>query len=64
MDFPSLVAANLAVRRRPEGMDARAEDRYYRGQIGLPRPRLLPLAPAAAAEGPYLRPGRPGPSRM
>jgi hypothetical protein len=48
MDFPTLVAANVAVRRRPEKMDARAEDRYYRGQIGLPRPRLLPLVPAAA----------------
>jgi|SwirhirootsSR2_FD_contig_51_6123893_length_1039_multi_3_in_0_out_0_2 hypothetical protein len=47
MDFPSLVAANVAVRHRPGRMDAQAEDRYYRGQIGLPRPRLLRLVPAA-----------------
>ena len=48
MDFPSLVAANLCAHRRPQRMDPRAEDRYYRGQVGLTRPRLLPLVPAAA----------------
>ena len=47
MDFPSLVAANLPRRHRSERIDPRAEDRYYRGQVGLPRPRLRPLVPAA-----------------
>ena len=53
MDFPSLVAANLATGRRPERMDARAEDQYYRSQISLP-PRLRLLVPIATSAGLFL----------
>jgi hypothetical protein len=51
MDFHSLVATHVSARRHRARMDARAEDRYYRDQAGLPRPRLRPLAPIATAAG-------------
>ena len=51
MDFPTLVAVNLAANRRPARMDARAEDRYWRDRAALPRPKLRLLAPIAATAG-------------
>ena len=51
MDLQNLVAAHMLNRRRPQQMDASAEDRYYSDQIALPRPGLRMLAPVAAVAG-------------
>jgi hypothetical protein len=51
MDFHGLVAANLPAKRHPAWMDARAEDRYYRDQVALPRPSLRALVSVATAAG-------------
>ena len=37
MDIYSLVAANIHSGTHPARIDARAEDRYYSDQVGLPR---------------------------
>ncbi len=50
MDFTSLVAANLAARRRP-GRDARAEAQYWRARPVLPRPGLRLLGSLATTAG-------------
>jgi hypothetical protein len=49
MDLQSLVGAHLHRDRRPAKMDADAEERYYRDQVGVPRPRLGRLVYVAAA---------------
>ena len=51
MDFHSLVAAHLPLTRRPPAMDARAEERYYRTQVLLPRLSLQPLISIATTAG-------------
>jgi hypothetical protein len=51
MDYHSLVAANFPAKGRPAKTDARAEDRYYRDQIALPRPGLRALVSVATAAG-------------
>ena len=51
MDLHSLVAAHLPLTRTPAAMDARAEERYYRTQVMLPRLSLRPLISVATTAG-------------
>jgi hypothetical protein len=51
MDLCSLVAAHLSATGRPAATDARAEERYYRSQLTLPRPSLRPLIGVATTAG-------------
>ena len=51
MDLQSLVAAHMAIRRRPTPMNASAEDRYYRDQVSLPRRSLRLLGSFATTAG-------------
>jgi hypothetical protein len=51
MHIDSLVAAHMLARRHPTSFDARAEEKYYRDQVVLPRPGLRLLASIATAAG-------------
>jgi hypothetical protein len=51
MDIYSLVAAHLPPTCRPPAMDARAEERYYRTQVMLPRLSLRPMISIATTAG-------------
>ena len=47
MDMSSLVAANMPAKATPPRMDAKAEDRYYAGQLELPQPNFRVLGSIA-----------------
>ena len=47
MDMSSLVAANMPAKATPPRMDAKAEDRYYAGQLKLTPPNFRVLGSIA-----------------
>ena len=47
MDISSLVAANMPAKATPPRMDAKAENRYYAGQLKLTPPNFRVLGSVA-----------------